>query len=245
VAARFAPHGRRTRQAGRLDEGGYAMQMATSAPVAVHFDQPTDDADLLAARVGRTRFLVVPERPLLMIDGQGAPGGASFRAAFGALYPVAYTLHFALKRRNVTAKVGALEGLYWFGDAEGPITSGEFGEQDASAWNWRLLLPVPQAATPEDIESAFAEFVRKKAPEAFHLLRVERWAEGPAAQTLHVGPYATETATIEALRAAVAEAGLRPRGCHHEIYVSDPNRTAPERLRTIIRQPVEVATMVP
>jgi len=221
------------------------MQMPTIAPVAVHFDQPTDDADLLAARIGRTRFLDVPERPLFMIDGHGAPGGASFQAAFGALYPVAYAVHFAQKRRGVTAKVGALEGLYWFGDAEGPITSGEFGEQDASAWNWRLLLPVPRAATTDEIQAAFGEVARRKAPEALHLLRVERWAEGPAAQTLHVGPYATETVTIAALRDALDQARLRPRGCHHEIYLSDPNRTAPERLRTIIRQPVEPATMVP
>ena len=219
------------------------MDSAALAPKAVHFDEPTDDADLLTATVGRTRFLVVPERRWFMIDGHGAPGGTSFQAAFGALYPVAYTLHFVLMRRGVSVKVGALAGLYWFGDAAGPIVPGEFGDHDASAWNWRLLLPVPEVATPDEIQSAFAEVARKKALEALHLLRVERWAEGPAAQTLHVGPYAAETATIAVLHDALAKAGLRPRGCHHEIYLSDPNRTAPERLKTIIRQPVEPATL--
>jgi hypothetical protein len=215
------------------------MVSSAPAPVAVRFDEPADDASLMLARAGLTRFLDVPERRYFMIDGTGEPGSASFQAAFGALYPVAYTLHFALKRRGVTARVGALEGLYWFGETERPIEPGEFGRQDRDTWRWRLLLPVPEAATEDDIEATFAEVARKKAPVALPLLRVERWAEGAAAQTLHVGSYASEPATIEALHAALAAAGLRPRGCHHEIYISDPNRTALERLKTIIRQPVE------
>jgi GyrI-like small molecule binding domain len=101
------------------------------------------------------------------------------------------------------------------------------------------MLPVPAAAGNEEIDGAFMEVARKKAPEALPFLRVEPWAEGRSAQTLHVGSYATELPTIAALHAAVAEARLRPRGCHHEIYISDPNRTAPDRLKTIIRQPVE------
>jgi hypothetical protein len=217
------------------------MISAAPGPTAVHFDEPGSDADLLAARVGRTRFLVVPERRHFMIDGHGEPGGPSFQAAFGALYPVAYTLHFALKRRGVTARVGAAEGLYWFGDTEGPITPDEFERHTRADWSWRLLLPVPEAATSDEIESAFAEVARKKAPEALSRLRVEPWAEGRVAQTLHLGTYATEPPTIAALHAAIAGAGLRPRGCHHEIYISDPNRTAPDRLKTIIRQPVEPA----
>jgi hypothetical protein len=217
------------------------MVIAAVASEPIHFDEPTDEAGLLTARAGRTRFLIVPERRYFMIDGHGAPGDASFQAAFGALYPVAYTLHFALKRRGVSTRVGVSEGLYWFGDAERPIVPSDFSQGARDAWNWRLLLPVPEAATHEEIEGAFAEVARKKAPPALPLLRVERWAEGQAAQTLHVGPYAAEPATIEALHAAIAGAGLRPRGCHHEIYLSDPNRTAPDRLKTIIRQPVESA----
>jgi hypothetical protein len=215
------------------------MVSAVSGPTAIQFDEPGSEAELLAARAGRTRFLVVPERRYFMIEGDGEPGGPAFQTAFGALYPVAYTLHFALTRRGVTARVGAAEGLYWFGDTEGPVTPDEFDRHTRDEWHWRLLLPVPEAATSDEIESAFAEVGRKKAPEALSRLRVEHWAEGRAAQTLHIGPYATEPATIAALHAAMASAGLRPRGCHHEIYISDPNRTAPDRLKTIIRQPVE------
>ena len=215
--------------------------IAAAASTAIQFEEPTDDAGLLAAKAGQTRFLIVPERRYFMIDGHGAPGSPSFQAAFGALYPVAYTVHFGLKRRGVTARIGALEGLFWFGATEGPIKPGAFGRYDANDWNWRLLLPVPAAATAEEIEGAFAEVARKKAPAALGLLRVEGWREGPAAQTLHVGSYASEPPTIAALQEAVAAAGLRPRGCHHEIYLSDPNRTAPDRLKTVIRQPVALA----
>jgi hypothetical protein len=166
----------------------------------------------------------------LALDGTGAPGGDEFREAFGALYPVGYTLHFALKTRGVSAPVGALEGLWWI-DREEP----------ARAWSWRLMLPVPPDATDDDITSAIAEVERKKAPPALPRLHVLAWEEGPSAQVLHVGPYDAEPATIEALHRAIADAGLVPRGCHHEIYLGDPSRSAPERLRTIIRQPVQSA----
>jgi len=214
------------------------MALVEAATTALQFDEPTDDAGLLVARSGKVRFLVVPERRYFMIDGHGAPGSPGFQAAFAALYPVAYTVHFALKRRGVTARVGALEGLYWFGGAEVPITSDGFAQHGPDDWSWRLLLPVPGAATAADIERAFAEVARKKAPAALRSLRVERWREGLAAQTLHVGSYDSETVTIAMLQDALAAAGLRARGCHHEIYISDPNRTAPDRLKTIIRQPV-------
>lgn len=214
--------------------------MPAPATATVAFDHPTDLRDLLAAKAGRVRFLDVPECRSFIVEGTGEPGGAEFREAFGALYPVAYTLHFGLKRRGVKAPVGALEGLWWL-DHRGPLSPEEFAAPTASprAWQWRLLLPVPAEATDEEIAAAIAEVERKKAPPALARLRVERWAEGPSAQILHVGPYDAEPPTIATLHAAIAAAGLRAHGCHHEIYLSDPNRTAPERLRTVIRQPVE------
>jgi len=214
------------------------MVIAALDRTAIEFDAPADDASLLVTTRGQTRFLVVPERRCFMIDGHGAPGSPGFTAAFAALYPVAYTVHFVLKRRGLAARVGAMEGLYWFGEVEGPISADDVARFGAGDMNWRLLLPVPEAATAEEIEGAFSEVARRKAPSALPLLRVERWREGPAAQTLHVGSYASEATTIQALNDAIVAAGLTPRGCHHEIYLSDPNRTATEHLKTIIRQPV-------
>jgi hypothetical protein len=211
---------------------------------SVAFDRPSSLRDLIAAKAGRVRFLVVPDARHLAVDGSGTPGGDEFREAFGALYPVAYTLHFALKRRGITAPVGALEGLYWLA-GEAPVGPADFAgpgsgaDGSARALTWRLMLPIPSEATDEDLAAAVAEVEHRKAPPALARLRSLRWDEGPSAQILHVGPYATEPETIETLHRAIAGAGLRPRGRHHEIYLSDPNRTAPDRVKTVIRQPVE------
>ena len=216
--------------------------MATSTAEPITFERPVNRRDLLAARTAEVRFLDIPDAAFLAVDGTGAPGGTEFGEAFGALYPVAYTLHFALKRRGVDAPVGALEGLFWIGDP-GPITPAQFGSVASGApdWHWRLMLPAPEAATDADIASAIDAVAAKKAPPALARLHVERLAEGASAQILHVGPYSAEPPTIERLHAAISAAGLRPRGCHHEIYLSDPGRTAPERLKTVIRQPVLAA----
>jgi hypothetical protein len=229
-----------------------AIRTPTVAPTpAVSFDPPSGPRDLFVAKPGRARFLFVPAVRHLAVDGTGTPGGDEFREAFGALYPVAYTLHFALKRRGVVATVGALEGLFRLGaaapgaaglDATPPFRPGDAPDGpdvDARTWTWRLLLPLPAEATGDDIATAIADVAAKKAPAALGRLHVVAWEEGPSAQILHVGPYADEPPTIEALHAAIAAAGLRPRGLHHEIYLSDPNRTAAGRIRTIIRQPVE------
>lgn len=206
----------------------------------IEFEEVADYRKLIEGRADRVRFIDVPECRQFAIDGAGQPGGEEFRAAFGALYPVAYTLHFALKRRGATAPVGALEGLFWLEDTE-TIIPATFaaGGTDGRAWRWSLRLPVPTAAGDEEVEAAIAEVARKKDPPALGKLHVIGWTEGPSAQILHVGPYSAEPATIERLHAAIDSAGFRPRGRHHEIYISDPNRTAPDRLKTVIRQPVE------
>ena len=213
----------------------------TPAPAATaEFERPPDYRHEIAARGDRVRFLLVPERRYLMIEGTAAPGTQGFQDAFGALYPVAYTLHFALRRRDVDAPVGALEGLYWV-DEPRPIDAARFadGPAERGPWSWRLLLPVPDAASDAEVTAAFAEVERRRKPALIDRLRCEAWEEGPAAQIMHVGPYDAEPVTIQRLHGAIAERGLRPRGCHHEIYISDPNRTAPERLKTVLRQPVE------
>jgi hypothetical protein len=214
--------------------------VAVVAPV--DFEPVSDYRERIRARTDRVRFIEVPECRHLAVDGSGAPGGAEFQAAFGALYPVAYTVHFALKHRGVEAQLGALEGLFWLDDVATitPVTFSS-GGTDGRAWRWSLRLPVPDAAAAEEVRAAIAEVARKKGESVVARLWVDRWTEGPCAQILHVGAYAAEPPTIERLHAAIADAGLRPRGRHHEIYVSDPNRTAPERLKTVIRQPVEPA----
>ena len=216
--------------------------MVVSAPASVGFERPTGYRRELTARSDRVRLLDIPERRYFAIDGTDAPGGQRFQDAIATLYPVAYTLHFALRRRAVQAPVGALEGLFWIGEP-GPmpldLLAGTAGRPPD--WTWRLLLPVPDEATGDEIVAARDAVVAKQRPALIDELRWEPWAEGPVAQIMHLGSYDAEVPTIRRLHAAIAALGLRSRGCHHEIYLSDPRTTNPERVKTLIRQPVEPA----
>ncbi|HET7339543.1 MAG TPA: GyrI-like domain-containing protein [Candidatus Dormibacteraeota bacterium] len=210
----------------------------TLTKTRVAFERPVDYRNEITAPVGRVRFLDVPKRRYLMIEGTAKPGEQGFRDAIGTLYPVAYTLHFALKKRGVEAPVGGLEGLFWIGKP-GPIDVPEFEHSSISRrWSWRLQLPVPADATAKDVAAAISEVKSKKRPPLIDSLRCEPWEEGHVAQTMHVGPYTAEAPTIKSLHDAIAENGLTAVGCHHEIYISDPNRTKPEKMKTLIRQPV-------
>jgi len=214
--------------------------VALAAPALAAFERPDDYHHEITARADGVRLLTIPSRRYLMIDGTDEPGAPGFRDAISTLYPVAYTLHFALKRRGVTAPIGALEGLYWIGEP-GPITAEQYAATpDARrAWRWRLMLPVPEECTEADVTSAIDELFARKRPPLLERLRSEPWEEGDVAQVLHIGPYDAEAPTIAHLHRAIEAAGLRAHGCHHEIYIGDPNRTAPDRLKTVIRQPVE------
>jgi hypothetical protein len=214
--------------------------MTVLTPETIEFTHPTSYRDELRAQVDHVKVLVIPERRYLAMQGVGAPGAETFGEAMAALYPVAYALHFALRRHGIEESIGALELLMWRGEP-GPVDPASFANSDGTAWSWKLMLPIPPTAGEDDIAAAIDEVRSKKAPSRLGDLRVELWQEGLVAQTLHVGPYEAEAPTIAALHARIVERGLRARGCHHEIYLSDPNRTAPERLRTVIRQPVEWA----
>jgi len=247
--------------------------MTSHSGTFVEFDAAADAAAAIPSSAGQVRFVRVPAQRFLVIDGAGGPGGIAFREAMSALYPVARTLHFALKGRALGGPIGALEGVYWTDeertgapldecderrgkqaeDREGRSGASADGAEGAEGADgpgaasfragdlrWRLMLPVPADATPADIETAIAEVRARKAPAALGRVCVETMAEGPAAQVLHVGPYEREPATLQRLHCAIRAVGLRPCGRHHEIYLSDPNRTAPERLKVVIRQPVAV-----
>lgn len=182
----------------------------------------------------KPEFVEVPELSFLMIDGHGDPNlSEHYRVAIQALYGVSYTLKFALKRAGgPDYRVAPLEGLWWVEDMAGSSI------EDKSDWDWTAMIRQPAEVTPELVAEAVREVAEKKKLPAAGELRLERFAEGLAAQVLHVGPYADEGPTIGRLHAFIAQHGHARRGKHHEIYLSDPRRTAPERLKTIIRQPV-------
>jgi len=189
-------------------------------------------------RRGRVRFVDMPPRRCLAIEGEGPPGGAEFQAAVGALYSTIYPLHFLLRDRGIGTRIGPLEALWERRDGSSAWLSGEFAPFDPTAWRWTALIEIPDDARDEDMASAMAVARRKHPSPALSRLIVMTLREGHAVEALHVGPYATEPETLERMSAAATAGGLEPHGAHHEIYLGDPRRTAPERLRTILRQPV-------
>jgi hypothetical protein len=209
------------------------------APIPVTFERPADRGAELAGRPGVVRFLEVRPVRAVLVDGDGQPGETTFGARMPGLYTAAYSLRFALKRRGVERRVGMLEGLYW--TADGTTDLDAILGPDRGTWRWTLFIALPDEASDEELSDALAKGRAKVAPEVAVDLRIETLAEGAVAQVLHVGPYADERPTIEQLHAAIAAAGLQPRGRHHELYLGDPARAAPAKLKTLVRQPVEPA----
>jgi hypothetical protein len=177
----------------------------------------------------------VPELLFLMIDGSGDPNtSVAYREALEALYAVSYTLKFLSKQTlDIDYVVMALEGLWWTEDMA------DFSEDDKSAWDWTSMMMQPAHLTATHVAAATQQVREKKNPPALDRIRFEPFREGLSVQIMHIGPYAEEAPTIARLHQFAADSGYRLRGKHHEVYLGDPRRTAPEKLRTVIRQPVE------
>jgi hypothetical protein len=180
----------------------------------------------------------VPELTFLMIDGRGDPNTAiEYVQAIEALFTIAYAARFAVKRApdGIDYSVPPLEGLWRTRNVS------MFTGENKSSWEWTMMIPQPDVVTAEVFDKARLVASERKPLDAIRRVRLERFEEGLAAQVLHVGPYATETPTIRRLHAFIAEEGYERTGQHHEIYLGDPRRAAPEKLKTIIRQPVRRA----
>lgn len=179
----------------------------------------------------------VPTRPFLMIDGFGDPNTAQeYREAVEALYPIAYGFRAAIKAATGNAyTVMPLEGLWWVPDMA------TFDSNDKSSWFWTAMICLPDTVSEGLAGEIIPAVTASKALAAGPKARVERFTEGPAAQILHIGPYADEAPTITELHRFIADNGHELAGKHHEIYLSDPRKTDPAKLRTIIRQPFTAA----
>ncbi|MFD7310787.1 GyrI-like domain-containing protein [Promicromonospora sp. NPDC059942] len=195
--------------------------------------------DAYRAKRDQFRIVDVPDLPYLMIDGHGDPNSSpAFTEAVEVLYPVAYTLKFASKRElGRDYVVMPLEGQWWAEDMAAFTTA-----RDKSRWDWTLLIMVPDWTTQEAFAAAVEQVRAKGGPARLGDVRLETVAEGRCVQTLHVGPFDAEAATLARMHDEFIPAhGLRRTGRHHEIYLSDFRRVAPEKQRTILRQPVEVS----
>jgi len=185
--------------------------------------------------VKKVEIVEVPEMNFLMVDGEGDPNTSqSFSNAIEALFPLAYTLKFIVKRSDLGIDYGVLplEGLWWADDVSA------FAEGNKDDWNWTVMIMQPEFITQEMVETATKEVERRKNPVSLPLVRFEAFKEGKAAQTMHIGPFSQEGPTIERVHLYIEENGGQKAGKHHEIYLSDIRRAAPEKWRTIVRQPM-------
>ncbi len=181
------------------------------------------------------QIVQVPEMNFLMVDGQGDPNTSrSFQDAVDVLYSVSYAVKFLVKKGDTGIDYGVLplEGLWWADDMS------KFSVVDKYNWKWTLMIMQPAPVTVELVGEAMEQVRAKKDPVALPLLRFEPLEEGKAAQILHVGPFSEEGPTVEKVHAFIDESGSQATGKHHEIYLSDIRRAAPERWRTVIRQPM-------
>lgn len=182
-------------------------------------------------------LIEIPPLQYLMIDGHGDPNTSQrFQDALQTLYSLSFTLKFALKKsQGVDFTVMGLEGLWWMPDMR------EFTVERKADWDWTLLMLQPDFITPQMIEEIARSLTAKgKAPLAAET-RLETLEEGLCVQILYIGAYKDEGAVIAGMHAFIAEQGYARTGKHHEIYLSDMRRVAPEKNRTILRQPVRKA----
>ncbi|MGB2846522.1 MAG: GyrI-like domain-containing protein [Saprospiraceae bacterium] len=180
-------------------------------------------------------LITVPKLQYLMVDGQGDPNSAkSFQEAIEALYSMSYTLKFMIKKgaQQIDYGVMPLEGLWWTDDMN------DFSMANKAAWKWTIMILQPDFITPSLVEEARLAVAKKKNLPALPSLRLASMQEGLCAQVLYIGPYNQEPPTIIKLHEYIASQGYKLKGKHREIYLNDMRRTAPEKLKTIIRQSV-------
>ena len=176
----------------------------------------------------------VPPMKFLMIDGKGDPNSSKdYKEAVEVLYGLSYTLKFSC-RKNLEKDyvVPPLEGLWWADDME------NFQSLSKDEWKWTSLIMQPDFITEQLVREAFEDVKLKKNPPALSKVRFETFNEGLTAQIMHIGPYAEEEPTIIFLHNFIHDKGYNLSGLHHEIYLSDPRRCKPEKMKTIIRQPI-------
>lgn len=200
---------------------------------------------LYAPSAKKAEIIQVPRLQFVMIDGaieKGSEPGRSpsFAEATQTLYSISYTLKFMLKKRKTNAvdyPVMALEGLWW-------VEDGRFDITIKDNWFFTLMILQPDVITPDVFAEGLEQVRQKKGDrELLSRVRLADFEEGLCVQTMHIGPYASEPATVERMRALAEESGYRdcigPGHNHHEIYLSDPRKADPAKMKTVLRHPVE------
>jgi len=176
----------------------------------------------------------IPPMNFLMLDGEGDPNTSPFYTeSVSTLFSFSYALKFNIKKSTgIDYSVMPLEGLWWVEDMA------LFSTERKTDWLWTMMIHQPEWVTAEWVEQTRCELAKTKKPSRLTEVRFESFCEGLCVQMMHVGTFAEEAPNIAWIHTFAKEKGYRNIGKHHEIYLSDIHKTAPERLKTILRQPV-------
>ncbi|SHM61477.1 hypothetical protein SAMN05216311_102639 [Chitinophaga sp. CF418] len=177
-------------------------------------------------------LIFVPAGHYIAINGKGDPNGDLFADSTQALYTAAYSIKNVYKQSGQDFTVSKLEGTWW-------VTSDNYLEVPRDEWHWQLLIRMPDYVVSAVVQQTLkAAFLKKQLP-LLQQVSLITLAEGKSVQIMHTGPYSEEPATLQLMEDFIKEEGLTRNGRHHEIYLSDPRKTAPAKMRTILRQPVK------
>ena len=182
----------------------------------------------------KVEVVEVSKMNFLMIDGDGGPNHPTFQNAIEVLFPLSYTLKFMIKKSDIGIDYGVLplEGLWWADDMS------SFIKDKKDDWKWTLMIMQPELISNEMVVEAVNQVRVKKNPTSLPLVRFESINEGKVAQIMHIGPFSEEGPTVQKLHSFIKDSGKKIIGKHHEVYLSDIRRAAPEKWKTIIRQPM-------
>ena len=225
------PPKRLTRKSTKLKRPTTAVRRPTKGGVT-KLDLYAKHKDEYVASAKKPGMVRVGPARYLSVSGRSAPGSDEFNRAIGALYNVAFTIKMARKFAGQDYTVTKLEGLWSLDSADADPSS------HSTVWNWELLIRVPIFITEKEVRTTIDRLLEKGKPEDVRNVRLSDITEGECVQMLHIGPYTAEKPTIDRMREFAELAGRRFNGKHHEIYFSDPRRVKPEKLKTILRQPV-------
>lgn len=180
----------------------------------------------------KPKIMLIDEKLYLSLKGKGSPEDVSYHTSIEALYSAAYQLKFNNKKKDRDFKVSKLECLWWTNNGR------NFSDSPMNEWNWKLLIRIPDFVTIDQVEEVTAKLKEEKGMKEADLIQLDTLKEGKCVQVMHQGPYDAVGEAYEKLLEFMEDSGFQPNGPYHEIYISDPNRTDPERLKTVVRQPV-------
>lgn len=197
-----------------------------------------DNKSLYSPSSKEPSIIEVPSMQFISIEGSGDPNTSqSYKLAVEALYSVSYTIKFLPKKGTEIKgyqdyKVGPLEGLWWMENNNDFLTASK------DKWQWKMMIRQPDFVTKEVFEMALKNAMVKKPNTSLSLGKLEKYVEGTAVQLMHIGPYSEEHPNIMRMHKYAMDLGYKLSGKHHEIYLGDPRKTKPEKLETVLRQPV-------